>query len=1115
MLLSSFLCPQYNSTKSVAPIASHRQIRSSARWTALLTLALLAFPLRGLADSAISESVSFSSPGGLFAGKLSLTLTGARENQTIRYTLTAPSAAGAEAPEPSATSSAYVGPIELESSVIVRAAVFADDDLSHGPSATAQYVRYADSGSQRLDNFSSNLPLLVLDNHGLGAMQKDGIDRLGWIYGFSAGSGNSALGAGASFALPLEFAVRGNASAAFQKKSFKLKLLNTAGKKQAIAPFGLGNFDKWQLIGPWGYDPSFIRNAFMYELSNRIGLWAPRTRFVEVFINGDSDGLTAQDYAGIYVLTDKIEPKEGRVAIADLEEDEITEPKVSGGYIFKVDWADEDDYTWTTEGGVTLILDTPDVDDIVPEQAYYLEKYVQQFESALFRDIATGWSERAYLNFINRDTWIDFHLLNTFAKNSDAFQGSTFFTKDRNGKLSAGPLWDFDRSMGSTDPRNVAWNEWRSVEDGGDGWYSQWWGKLVLDPDFMQGWIDRWQTLRDSTFSNTALTGLATELAAGIGEAAAKRDIAAYPGNESRYVDGYDGEIARLKEWLTNRAQWIDAQFSGPPTIVKQGGQITITPAPGTTLVYTLDGSDPRRSGGTIASAAQQTDNPLVLPDHATFSARSRNSGTVKFPATPWSAAVTVIGTGAPPPPTVSTLPNIPNTTIAAGHATAFSAGDVPGSIQWQISTDKGVTWTNLSDNADYSGATTNTLTVKATRDALDGAHFRYTTAHLGTTYTSNSATLTVVPVFFPFPTGIAADSAGNLFVADANSNLVGAINLSGQVRTLAGKGSSAVFNRPEGLIVLPDGGLAVADSANDSLRTVTASGGVAILAGRPGARGSTDGPAAGATFSDPKDVARTPAGAIIVADAMNHVIRRIAPNGMVTTLAGTAGSSGIADGNGAAARFNYPSAVTADAQGNLFVADTTNNAIRKISPTGDVTTLAGLPGVTGFDDGKGNAALFNRPGGLVVDGSGNLFVADTGNSTIRKVTPDGTVTTLAGIPGIAGVENGPGGNARFNHPQDLARDNAGNLFVADTGNALIRKITPAGEVSILALSAAPISGNDGGSNPVNPPIPPATTSGGNGGGGGGGGGAPSWGFMLALGLLTLHRIRQLRSLSR
>jgi sugar lactone lactonase YvrE len=172
-----------------------------------------------------------------------------------------------------------------------------------------------------------------------------------------------------------------------------------------------------------------------------------------------------------------------------------------------------------------------------------------------------------------------------------------------------------------------------------------------------------------------------------------------------------------------------------------------------------------------------------------------------------------------------------------------------------------------------------------------------------------------------------------------------------------------------------------------------------------------------------------------------------------ITTLAGV--PIGSADGTGSAARFNYPDGVASDSSGNLYVADTGNNTIRKITPAGVVTTLAGTPGIIGSADGTGSHAQFNGPWSVAVDGSGNVYVADTGNNTIRKITSAGVVTTLAGTAGVTGSADGTGGAASFSAPSGVAADSSGNVYVADTNNFTIRKITPAGVVSTLAGTGA------------------------------------------------------------
>ena len=214
-------------------------------------------------------------------------------------------------------------------------------------------------------------------------------------------------------------------------------------------------------------------------------------------------------------------------------------------------------------------------------------------------------------------------------------------------------------------------------------------------------------------------------------------------------------------------------------------------------------------------------------------------------------------------------------------------------------------------------------------------------------------------------------------------------------------------------------------------------------LAGVVGISGTNDGPGIAARFNFPIGVAVDKATNVYVGDSMNHTIRKITLAGEVTTLAGGAGHSGSADGIGSAARFNRPHHVRVDGAGNVYVADTGNHTIRKITPAGVVTTLAGSAGHSGSADGAASTARFNEPFGVAVTSNGHVYVADTLNQTIRRITPTGAVTTLAGMAGETGVLDGTGSAARFNMPISVAMDSSGNIYVADFMNHRITKGTP------------------------------------------------------------------------
>lgn len=280
------------------------------------------------------------------------------------------------------------------------------------------------------------------------------------------------------------------------------------------------------------------------------------------------------------------------------------------------------------------------------------------------------------------------------------------------------------------------------------------------------------------------------------------------------------------------------------------------------------------------------------------------------------------------------------------------------------------------------------------------------------------------------------------------NANAQDVTTLAGSTQGFAdGAGNTAQFFGPSGIAVDSDGNIYVGDDDNHRIRKITPEGVVSTFAGS-GVPGFADGTGTEAQFYNPHGVAVDGAGNVYVADPDNNRIRKITPTGVVTTLAGS-GVYGFADGSGSIAQFRDPLGVAVDADGNVFVADTYNNRIRKITPAGVVTTLAGS--TEGYADGTGTAAKFFRPFGLSIDSTGTVFVADTGNNLIRKITAAGEVTTLAGS--TQGFAEGAGTEAQFNNPCDVYIDAAGTVFVGDLWNNRIREITPEGVVSTFAGS--------------------------------------------------------------
>ncbi len=312
---------------------------------------------------------------------------------------------------------------------------------------------------------------------------------------------------------------------------------------------------------------------------------------------------------------------------------------------------------------------------------------------------------------------------------------------------------------------------------------------------------------------------------------------------------------------------------------------------------------------------------------------------------------------------------------------------------------------------------------------------------------------------WFHTPRGITIDQSGDLFVVEEHIHLVRKITSVGVVTTFAGQadvsgntdgtGTSATFFRPRGITIDDAGNLFVTDSNNYSIRKITPAAVVTTFAGQAGVgEGWIDGTGSNARFSSTNGIVMDSSGNLIVADTYNKSLRSINSLGVVTTLTGP---YKLYNGTGSAARFVGPTSLALDSNKNVFVADPGNHTIRKITPAGVVTTFAGQVGITGNTDATGIAARFKQPYGIAIDRSNNLFVTDSGSHTIRKITPAGVVTTFAGKSDTLGSDDGTGEAARFNSPQGITIDAQNNLYIGDTNNFTIRKITPTGVVTTVA----------------------------------------------------------------
>jgi hypothetical protein len=594
----------------------------------------------------LADRVSVSVAPGLFTGTKTINLSGAAGTERIRYELVAPSPSGDAVPAPTAASTLYTGAFTISSTTLLRAAVFAADDSQHGLPTSAMYTQVDNTTSNRLDTFTSNMPLVVFDDNGFGPLPNNRIFYPAWIGAFSVSTkGTTAVTQTPDFFVPDTMKDHGFSSANWPKQSYESSLATDLGVAAPRTFLGLSSDKNWDSISCWSVDLTYIHNSFFYSIVRSMGYWAPNTKLVEMFIHSGGGPLDYSSYAGVTNMTERIKVASSRVNIYSLATTDVTAPNLTGGYIVKIDHPEDATryFNFTTTQNTLVMLETPSMANLVKPQKDYITNYVQQMENAMVADQASGYATRNYLNFLDRGSWVDYHLMEVFAKNDDAFIYSEYFTKDINGLLKAGPVWDCDRAMGSADGRDLDPTGWNPLNVD-DYWNMAWWKYITHDPDFMQAWIDRWQSLRLTTLSTQNLLTLIDTTAANIGPTAAARDAARWPANVSRFPGGWTGEIANMKSWIATRAQWIDAQFVPAPTVTTAGSSVTLTPPTGAKLAYTLDGSDPRLSGGAPSTGTVLSSGPVTLSIAQSYSARSYNPTLVKvYPGSPWSSPLSGI----------------------------------------------------------------------------------------------------------------------------------------------------------------------------------------------------------------------------------------------------------------------------------------------------------------------------------------------------------------------------------------------------------------------------------------------------------------------------------------
>ena len=584
-----------------------------------------------------AADVSFSRTTTTFAEPFSVTLesVGQIPGTKIRYTT--------DRTAPTEESPLYIGSIEITATTQLRARAFAPGFLP-GPLRTETYLQVDSTAS----NFTSDLPILVIHTLGGGSIV-EGTERPSVITVHEPVRGRSSILNPPQLTTRAGFRTRGSSTAGQVKANYAVEFWDENDQARDLEFLGMPAESDWVFHAPFNFDPALFRNPLAFEMSNQLGRYAPRYRFVEVFVNSRTSGSTLafSHYVGVYNILEKIKLGKDRVDIDALRPGDIEEPEVTGGYILKVDRVDPGD-TGFSSGGRTVAYVEPKEDEIQSLERDPQEKYIGSYMAAFWtalRGAAFTDPIRGYSPFIDLGSWIDQHIVDTVTFNVDALRLSSYFHKPRGGPLVYGPVWDYDRSLGSTDGRDVNPSVW------GGGFFTElWWDRMFRDPNFWQAWIDRWQSTRAAQLSDRNINAMIDLFALQVKESA-ERDFTRW--RQAKRGRSQEGEILHLKNWLWERTTFMDTNLLSRPQWTRAGGyfvegvDLGMIGPEGSTIYYTLDGSDPRLPGGIVSPTAISYNGPIKLRTDTVVRARAhdltfapRRAGGGPPIVSPWSGIV-------------------------------------------------------------------------------------------------------------------------------------------------------------------------------------------------------------------------------------------------------------------------------------------------------------------------------------------------------------------------------------------------------------------------------------------------------------------------------------------
>lgn len=502
--------------------------------------------------------IIFSVPSSTFKTSLSVLLSSEISNAEIRYTT--------DGKIPTLSSTIYNSALTLTKTTQVRAQAFVNGEAI-GTMGTAVYVCSSIDATH-------DLPIVIIDSYGAGKPGKtDYLDAA--IMLMEPKNNQTSLLQAPTFATRGGYHVRGQSSANFEKTPYRLELWDNEGGDAKYPIMGMAADGDWCLLSPYP-DKSLIRNAFAYEVGKTLGLETPGYSFVEVYINTDNQPLSANDYQGVYLLTEKIEIDKDRLNIKKLKKDDLSEPDISGGYLMQFNMMSAEDPIIKGNGWSDLELTEPS--DALPEQLAWITNYIQNTHNAIHSSNPSD-SSTGYPAYIDVDSFVDFIIINEMARQGDSYMRSTRIFKDRNEKLKAGPLWDFD----------LGFNCYTGMGFGGsnstvEGWQFQpmfggvnstvdWYYTLMKDPSFQQKIAARWSSLRSGPLSDANLTALIKQLSAPLNNGAKRNfqkwnilNTSSIGGFNTQTTQTWEQQITILQDFVLKRAAWLDKSGWKPTT---------------------------------------------------------------------------------------------------------------------------------------------------------------------------------------------------------------------------------------------------------------------------------------------------------------------------------------------------------------------------------------------------------------------------------------------------------------------------------------------------------------------------------------------------------------------